>query len=162
MTVVYLSMGSNVGDRRATLAAALGRLEAGGVRIVRRSSIYETEPLGLVEQPWFLNLVIEAETELSPGALLALTHQVESALGRTREVRWGPRTVDIDILLYGTRVISTPDLEIPHPRLPERRFVLQPLVEIRPDLVLPDGRTARHLVDALGPGAEVRRVEDLS
>jgi deoxyguanosine kinase len=162
MTVVYLSLGSNLGDRRSVLAAALAGLESAGVRVLRRSSVYETEPVGLADQPWFLNLAVEAETSLSPEALLALIHNVEASLGRTREVRWGPRTIDVDILLYGTRVVAAGDLEIPHPRLAERRFVLQPLVEIRPDLALPNGRTVRQLLDALGPGGESRRAGDLA
>lgn len=158
MTTVFLGLGSNLGDRQAALASAVAGLQAGGVKILRSSSVYETQPVGLADQPWFLNLVVKGETDLDPGALLDLVGRIESDLGRTRAVRWGPRTVDIDILLYGAETITTDRLRIPHPELASRRFALEPLVEIQPDLVLPDERTARSLLEALGSGTEVRRL----
>ena len=155
----FLSLGANLDDRSATLTRALELLERDGrVRVTRRSSLYETEPIGMVDQPWFLNLVVEVATDLSPEHLLDLAQRVEQALGRTREIRRGPRTVDIDILLYDDRVISSPRLAVPHPEMTHRRFVLQPLVEIAPDLRLPDGRRAADLLADLH-GQTVRRLE---
>ncbi len=154
----YLSLGSNLGDRQATLDAALARLEASGhVRIERRSSLYETEPVGYRDQPWFLNQVVEIATTLAPDALLDLARSVEQDLGRVRTTSWGPRTVDIDILLYGTETVATTRLTIPHPQLVHRRFVLVPLLEIAPDLTLPNGTRLRGMLDELH-GQEVRRV----
>src|SRR5271154_4253540 len=123
---IYLGLGSNLGDRAAHIERALAALAAHGIEIVRRSSFYATEPVGFGSQQWFLNCVVEAATELMPRQLLRATQQVERELGRRRTVRNGPRTVDIDILVYGTSVVSMPDLEIPHPRIAERRFVLVP------------------------------------
>jgi len=134
---VYLSLGSNLGDRDSHLAQAMERLEAAGIHIVRRSSIYETEPQDRRDQPWFLNLVLEVETDLPPMDLLAQIQKIEKELGRERNVPRGPRTIDIDVLFYGSLVISTPQLEIPHPRLALRRFVLEPLAELSPNLVHP-------------------------
>ena len=137
MKNVYLSLGSNLGDRDSHLAQAMERLEAAGIHIVRRSSIYETEPQDRRDQPWFLNLVLEVETDLPPMDLLAQIQKIEKELGRERNVPRGPRTIDIDVLFYGSLVISTPQLEIPHPRLALRRFVLEPLAELSPNLVHP-------------------------
>jgi 2-amino-4-hydroxy-6-hydroxymethyldihydropteridine diphosphokinase len=123
-----------------------------------RSSVYETEPVGVTEQPWFLNIVVEAETDLSPEALLAAVHSVEASLGRTRGVRWGPRTIDVDILLYGDETIATDRLIIPHPALVSRRFVLAPLAELRPELSVPGGPTIREALAALPREPAVRRV----
>jgi len=140
MAQVYLSLGSNLGDRRATLEAALRALEApGDVRITRRSSLYETVPMGKTDQPNFYNLVVEVETALSPEVLLDRCQEVERALGRVRGERWGPRTVDVDILLYDRDMVSSERLIVPHPEMLRRRFVLEPLIEIAPDAVRPDG-----------------------
>jgi 2-amino-4-hydroxy-6-hydroxymethyldihydropteridine diphosphokinase len=158
MTVVYLGLGSNLGDREAVLRAAIRALDAGGVRILHRSSVYETEPVGLRDQPRFLNLVVEAETALSPDDLLALIQLIEASLGRTREVRWGPRTVDIDILLFGDETVVTDRLTIPHPEIRGRRFVLEPLAELRPDLKLPGGPTVADALAALGSNQPAYRV----
>lgn len=161
MTRVYLSLGSNAGDRRQMLERALARLEASGqVIVLRQSSLYETEPVGKTDQPWFYNLVAEIQTRLTPHELLDLAQAVERDLGRTRDVRWGPRTVDIDIVLYGGEQVSTPRLAVPHPEMARRRFVLLPLVEIAPDLALPDGRRVDALLRDL-QDQEVRRVATL-
>src|SRR5260370_35722459 len=139
--MAYLSLGSNVGDRAGQLRRAIELLEAGEVRILRRSSIYETEPQDVREQPWFLNLVVEAETRLFPMQLLRRIQKIEKELGRKRLAAKGPRTIDIDILFYGNFVVGTTELDIPHPRIAQRRFVLQPLAELVPHLRHPVTRT---------------------
>jgi 2-amino-4-hydroxy-6-hydroxymethyldihydropteridine diphosphokinase len=149
LKTAYLSLGSNLGDRDAHLAGAMQRLEATGVRILRRSSVYETEPQDRRDQPWFLNMVIEVETDLPPLELLAQTQKIEKHMGRERGVPKGPRTIDIDILLYEDSVLATKELEIPHPRMDARRFVLEPLAELAPDLVHP---VIRKTVRELLPG----------
>lgn len=155
---VFLSLGSNLGGRQATLEEALIRLEASDhARVIRRSSLYETAPVGVTDQPWFVNQVAEIETDLAPDDLLDLTQSIERDLGRTREVRWGPRTIDIDILLYADQTLQTARLTVPHPEMMRRRFVLEPLAEIAPDLSLPDGRRVRDLVTGLAD-QEVRKV----
>lgn len=149
MATVYLSLGSNVGDRAASLREAIARLP-----VLRVSPIYETEPLDYTEQPWFLNLVVEAETALSPRHLLNLALRIERELGRVRDIPKGPRTIDIDILFYGDRVIDEPGLQIPHPRLAHRRFVLAPLADLAPDLRHPvTHRTVREMLAAAPPEA---------
>ena len=132
---VYLSLGANLGERQQTIENAIAALEQAEVRIVARSSFYETEPQDVKDQPWFLNAVVKCETRLFPIQLLVLVLRIERALGRARRtVRRGPRTIDIDILLYANNIIDTPQLTVPHPRMLDRRFVLEPLVEIAPDL----------------------------
>lgn len=138
MKVVYLGLGSNVGDREANLRHALDRLQSRDLRLRRASGLYETEPVGLREQRWFLNQVAEFETELFPLQLLSRINRLEKALGRRRTVVNGPRTIDIDILLYGNAVVKTAELTIPHPRYRERRFVLEPLAELNPTLRDPE------------------------
>ncbi len=157
MIRVYLGLGTNLGDREGVLRAAIAALGEGGVRIVRRSSVYETEPVGRRDQPWFLNMVVEAETAHAPERLLDLIHRIEGSMGRTREIRWGPRTLDIDILLYGQQTIATPRLTVPHPEMASRRFVLEPLAELGPDLVLPGGSTVAETLRALPAEPVVRR-----
>lgn len=161
MKTVYLSLGSNIGDRQAHLRAALDRLAA-ALRVTRISPVYETEPVGGPgAQRWFLNLAAEAETDLFPLQLLSSAQRIETALGRVRTVRNGPRTIDIDILFYARAVIRTPRLEIPHPRLHERRFVLVPLADIAPDLRHPVTRlTVREMLDA-APAAVIRPASPL-
>jgi 2-amino-4-hydroxy-6-hydroxymethyldihydropteridine diphosphokinase len=135
--VTFLALGSNLGDRERNLENALERVEAGGVRVLVRSSIYETAPQEFLDQPWFLNQVLKAETGLFPLQLLRLAQRVEREMGRERgpaAIPKGPRLIDIDILLFGQTVIDTPQLVIPHPAMIERRFVLEPLVEIAPEL----------------------------
>lgn len=134
MTLAYLGLGSNLGDRAAHLAMARALLEEHGVRILRQSSVVETEPWGVAEQPRFLNQVVEAEWERSPRALLEAAKAVEAAIGRSRTYRWGPREIDVDVLLVGDEAIHEPDLQIPHPRMFERDFVMGPLRELRPDI----------------------------
>jgi len=155
---IYLGLGSNLGNRAANLEHALAALAAEGVETVKRSSFYVTEPIGFGPQNWFLNCVVEASTALMPRQLLRATQQVERKLGRRRLVRNGPRTVDIDILFYGGSVVSMPDLEIPHPRFVERRFVLVPLREIAQGLRHPTLRaTIAELLAATQDRSEVRR-----
>ncbi len=152
MKTVYLSLGSNIGDREANLNAAIRALPAAGIGVARTSPIYETEPVDYTNQRWFLNLVVEAQTELMPLQLLARTARIERELGRIRSVAKGPRTIDIDILFYGKAVVHTAALEIPHPRLGERRFVLAPLADLAPDLRHPVTRQSiRALLDAAPP-----------
>lgn len=134
MTIVYLGLGSNLGDREGWIRQAVDRLAGSGIEVQRLSSIYETEPQGLADQAWFLNAVAETRTELKPLELLARTQAVEHALERRRTVVNGPRTIDIDILIYGDLVMDTPELTIPHPRYRDRRFVLAPLADLAPDL----------------------------
>jgi len=157
LKVVYLGLGSNVGDREAQLQEALGKLEAPDLRLQRVSSVYETEPIGLREQAWFLNLAAEFRTDLFPKQLLHRIQRVERELGRKRVVLNGPRTIDIDILLYGNAVINAGELTVPHPRYRERRFVLEPLAELNPSLRDPvTGRSVAELLRDLR-GQAVRR-----
>ncbi len=158
MKTVYLSLGSNLGDRERNLREAIRMLGEAGVRTLRVSSLYETEPVDVRDQPWFLNLVVEAETELFPKQLLARIRKIEFDLGRKRVRPKGPRTADIDILLYGDSVIETGELTVPHPRLAERRFVLEPLAELAPELRHPvTRRTIRELLAGTA-GQVVRKI----
>jgi 2-amino-4-hydroxy-6-hydroxymethyldihydropteridine diphosphokinase len=150
LKTAFLSLGSNLGNREALLNEALDRLAAAGVRIVRRSSIHETEPQDVRDQPWFLNMAVEIETDLTPMDLLAAIQKIECDMGRQRTIPKGPRTIDIDILFYANSTIDTNDLEIPHARLTKRRFVLDPLSEIAPDLHHPvTGQTVHEMRAAL-------------
>jgi 2-amino-4-hydroxy-6-hydroxymethyldihydropteridine diphosphokinase len=157
MKTAYLGLGSNVGDREANLRGAVERLAAAGMRVLRTSPIYETEPVDYTAQRWFLNQVVEIETGLFPLQLLARTSRIEREMGRARTVPKGPRTIDIDILLFGKTVMRTAQLEIPHPRMGERRFVLAPLADLAPDLRHPATRqTVREMLEA-APAQAVRR-----
>ena len=131
--IVYVSLGSNLGDRAAMLERAIAAMNAAGVRVVRQSSFCVTEPVGAPGQPWFLNAVAEAKTSMLPLQLLHALLKIERELGRRRITPHGPRTIDLDILFYGSAVIRSQELEIPHPRLPERRFVLLPLAQLAPE-----------------------------
>jgi len=138
--VVTLGLGANLGDRLVSLQRAVELLAGHGVRAVASSRVWETEPVGGPDaQPAYLNAVVRAETELDPAGVLTAANDVEAALGRTREIRWGPRTIDIDVLLYDDLRRDDPELTIPHPRLAERGFVVLPLLDIDPAPVLPDG-----------------------
>jgi len=149
LKLVYLSLGSNIGDRELHLRTALEQIESPNLHILRISPIYETEPVDYADQRWFLNQVVEAETALFPFQLLAQTQKIERALGRVRTVPKGPRTIDIDILLYGKAVMHTPSLEIPHPAMAKRRFVLTPLADLAPNLRHPVTQlTVRQMLDA--------------
>jgi 2-amino-4-hydroxy-6-hydroxymethyldihydropteridine diphosphokinase len=139
VSTAYIGLGSNLGDREATLRRALARLNATlGVRVVAVSSFRETDPVGFTEQPKFVNAVAAVETELDPRALLETLLSIERAMGRTRDgPRFGPRTIDLDLLLFGDEVVDEPGLRVPHPRLHERTFVLKPLAELEPGLIVP-------------------------
>jgi len=153
--LVYLSLGSNMGERAAHLRAAIQRLaDAGTVSAV--SAFYETEPVDVRDQPWFTNCVIALETKKSPRELLDFVLAIESAMGRRRTRDKGPRTIDIDILLFGAHVVDEPGLHIPHPAMQDRRFVLEPLAAIAPDLQHPLlKKSARQLLAALPPGQAI-------
>lgn len=153
---VYLALGSNLGDRLETLRRAVDLLSArAGVEVVRSSRVYETDPVG-PPQPAYLNAVLEVRTELEPRGLLEACQAVEAELGRVGGERWGPRTIDVDVLTYDKRTVDEPDLTIPHPRMHERGFVLVPLRELDPDPMLPDGRSLAELRPAPGSVLGVR------
>ena len=135
--IVFLSLGSNVGDREKSLRAAIAALPELGVQIKKVSSIYETEPVDLLEQPWFLNCVVEGETMEPPAALLKKLRELEKRMGSKKLMPRGPRLIDLDILVYDQQTIDSPALQVPHPRMTLRRFVLTPLAEIAPDLKHP-------------------------
>jgi len=162
MTTAYLGLGSNLGNRLAFLRGGRDALLSHpGIRLVKASAIYETAPLGgPPDNPPFLNAVLAVETTLSPRALLEACLAVENEFGRTRPMEWAPRTLDVDILLYGEQTVSEADLEIPHPRLHERAFVLAPFNEIAPAARHPRfGRTVTELLAALPPTADVVRTD---
>jgi len=156
--LVYLSLGSNVGDRAANLNAALKRLQAFG-QVVAVSSFYETEPVEVLAQPWFLNCAATLDSEKMPRQLLGGILNLEQEMGRRRVQKKGPRSIDIDILLFGNSVVEAKGLTIPHPALHQRRFVLEPLAEIAPEARHPVfKRTIRELLDALPAGQQVRKL----
>jgi 2-amino-4-hydroxy-6-hydroxymethyldihydropteridine diphosphokinase len=148
----FLGLGSNVGDRRKHLREAIARISAAeGVNFVRQSRVYETEPVGLTNQRRFLNMVVEIELadDLSARDLLAAAKQIETDVGRTKRERWGPREIDIDVLLVGEERVKEGDFEVPHPRMWERAFVMAPLAELAPELKTPTGETAVELARRL-------------
>ncbi|HMD42147.1 MAG TPA: 2-amino-4-hydroxy-6-hydroxymethyldihydropteridine diphosphokinase [Candidatus Acidoferrum sp.] len=134
MTTVYLAVGSNIGDRKENLQRAAVLLQEAGITIKKVSSIYETEPVDYLDQPWFFNGVLEAETTLRPRELLKATRAIETAMGSKKAFAKGPRLIDLDILLYGDQTMNLPELQVPHPRMLDRKFVMVPLVEIAPEL----------------------------
>ncbi|MGB7874837.1 MAG: 2-amino-4-hydroxy-6-hydroxymethyldihydropteridine diphosphokinase [Anaerolineales bacterium] len=133
---VYIALGTNLGDRKANLRAAVESMPP-DVKVVAESHVYETPPWGYEDQPAFLNMVVKAETDLEPGSLLKYLKQLEAELGREQNFRWGPRLIDLDVLFYDDLIIKSPPLVIPHPRLHERAFVLAPLADVAPDMVHP-------------------------
>jgi 2-amino-4-hydroxy-6-hydroxymethyldihydropteridine diphosphokinase len=156
---VYLSLGSNMGDRAANLQSAIEDLSHLG-EVAAVSSFYETEPVEFTDQPWFLNCAVALDTEKTPAQLLRALLEIERTMGRVRTDQKGPRTIDLDILLFGDSSVNTAPLTIPHPAMHERRFVLEPLAEIAPDARHPIlNKTIRELRDSLPPGQSVRRVQ---
>ena len=150
MPVAYIALGTNLGDKRQQLDNALAALRQAGVMVRRVSPFLETEPYGVTDQPTFLNGVCEVETDLSPQALLSLLLNIETQQGRVRTRHWGPRVIDLDLLLYGDQIIDEPNLKVPHPDMENRAFVLQPLAAIAPQVVHPRlGKTIETLWQAL-------------
>jgi 2-amino-4-hydroxy-6-hydroxymethyldihydropteridine diphosphokinase len=155
---VYLSLGSNVGDRVKNLRDAMAALGKTGVQVVRVSSVYETAPVDYLEQAWFLNMAIEAETELPALDLLHMLRGIETQMGNKKLIAKGPRLIDMDILLYGDQVIDTQELQVPHPRMHLRRFVLEPLTEIAPDVRHPVfGQTVAEMLTQTPDKSAVRK-----
>jgi 2-amino-4-hydroxy-6-hydroxymethyldihydropteridine diphosphokinase len=162
MDSVYLALGSNLGDREAHLRAAVRGLKKRSVKIVRCASIYATEPREVLDQPWFLNTAVQAATDLEPQQLLEACLEVEVENHRRRDVDKGPRTLDVDIIFYGNRLIRTPTLTIPHANFSVRRFVLAPLAEIAPHFVDPvTGKMIRELLDSCADQGEIFSVATL-
>ena len=155
---VYLSLGSNVGDREANLRAAIDELPHAGVAVIRVSSFYETEPVDLREQPWFLNCAVDVETHFDAIVLLRALREIEAKMGSRKLMAKGPRLIDMDILLCGAETINTKELQVPHPRMHLRRFVLVPLAEIAPEVVDPElKKTVKQLLEGTPDNSTVRR-----
>ena len=160
-TTVYLSLGSNLGDREKNLRTAIAALADARVRLTRVSSLYETEPVDLREQPWFLNCIVQAQTEVPPPDLLHALHGIESRMGSKKLVPKGPRLIDLDILLYGEETVDTPELQVPHPRMLQRRFVLVPLAEIAPNLKHPSWKgPVSQLLENVSDSSVVRKLAE--
>lgn len=150
---IYLGLGSNLGGRESHLRRAIELLPAAGVTPLRLSSTYETRPMYVTDQPMFLNMVVEAETDAPPRLLIKRLQRIERQMGRQRAAANGPRNIDIDILLYGDKVIQAPELVVPHPRIEERRFVLEPLAELAPELRHPvTGKSIREMLAGVPAG----------
>jgi 2-amino-4-hydroxy-6-hydroxymethyldihydropteridine diphosphokinase len=156
--IAYLSLGSNIADREAHLRAAIAQLASAG-RVMRVSSFYETEPVEFTDQAWFLNCAVALETSAAPAELMQLLLEIEQSMGRQRLQKKGPRTIDIDILLFGDQVVNTAELTIPHPAMAARRFVLEPMAEIAPEARHPVlKKTIRELLDGLPAGQIARKI----
>jgi 2-amino-4-hydroxy-6-hydroxymethyldihydropteridine diphosphokinase len=163
MITVYIALGSNIGEREENLRAALQHLPGVGVHVKRVSSLYETEPVDFLDQDWFLNAALEAETELDALDLLHALRLIESLMGSRKAFAKGPRLLDLDILLYGNETIDTPQLQVPHPRMLDRKFVLVPLAEIAPNLRHPSWRSgAAQLLAGIKDRSEVKKIRDAS
>jgi 2-amino-4-hydroxy-6-hydroxymethyldihydropteridine diphosphokinase len=161
MITVYIALGTNVGEREANLLQALRLLPESGVHIRRVSSIYETEPMDYLDQEWFLNAVLEAQTELDALDLLSALRVIEARMGSKKAFAKGPRKIDLDILLYGDETLDTPELQVPHPRMLERKFVLIPLAEIAPNLRHPSWKSGvAHLLAATTDPSTVKKLHD--
>ena len=159
MKKVYLSLGSNVGERETNLRTAIAQLPGAGVKVTKVSSFYETEPVDLLQQPWFLNCVVQGETVVPAVELLCQLREIERRMGSEKLIARGPRLIDLDILLYGEQVIDTAELQVPHPRMHLRRFVLVPLAEIAPDLKHPSWHgTAADILSELADGSVVKKL----
>lgn len=163
MSRAYIGLGSNMGDRLSYLKAGLRAIAAATpeVIVIGKSSVYDSEPVGMTDQPDFYNAVVAVETTLDPYQLLSLLHKIEIDMGRQRITRWGPRTLDLDVLMYAEVEQDDPKLILPHPRLTERRFVLEPMLEIEPEAKLPDGTPLVRLLDELGDSQATWRVGEL-
>jgi 2-amino-4-hydroxy-6-hydroxymethyldihydropteridine diphosphokinase len=162
-TRIYLALGSNVGDRLENLRKAVAQFESIGLAVQRTSSVYETEPVDRLDQPWFLNCVVEATTTVLPRVLMQKILRLETQMGRNRqrESPKGPRTIDIDIVLYGKSRIHSPDLTVPHPRFRQRRFVLVALNELDPKLRDPESQRSVHeLLEAITDRSQVTRTKE--
>jgi len=158
MATAYIALGSNIGDREENLREAMRRLGTCGVRVRKASSVYETEPVDYLDQGWFLNSVLEAQTELPASELLTALRQIESQMGSKKPFAKGPRLIDLDILLYDDATIRTPELEVPHPRMLQRNFVLVPLAEIAPDLRHPSwSATAAEILAKSADSSQVHK-----
>lgn len=160
MPTVYIALGSNIGDRESNLREATSRLAESAMHVTKLSSFYETEPVGYLDQPWFLNAALEATTDLSPDQLLALLRNIESRMGSSKPFANGPRLIDLDILLYDDAVIHTSNLQIPHPRMLQRNFVLVPLAEIAAHLRHPSWPA--NIADTLAKSPDPSAVRKLS
>jgi 2-amino-4-hydroxy-6-hydroxymethyldihydropteridine diphosphokinase len=162
ISVAYLSGGSNLGDRKVHLKSAIDAIRTKGILVRRVSSVYETEPVGFLDQPWFLNIAVAIETQLSPSELLACCQDIEKLHGRVRSFQGAPRVLDLDILLYGDLIIDGPSLQIPHPRMAQRRFVLEPLAQIAPGVVHPGlKKTILTLLASCGDDSRVTLYSEL-
>jgi|SRR5579871_742184 len=160
MTGVFLSLGSNIGDRAGNLNAAIVALPEAGFRVKKVSSFYETEPVDYLKQDWFVNCVVEGESELPAATLLTRLREIEARMGSKKVIAKGPRILDIDILLFGDETIATPELQVPHPRMTQRRFVLAPLAEIAPEVRHPLWQgSVKDLLATTLDRSEVRRIE---
>ena len=162
MSGIFVLLGTNLGDRIANLSEAISRMSAYKINVLRQSSIYESAPWGINDQPWFLNLVVEIETTLEANELLEALLQIETEMGRYRKQKWGPRLIDLDILYYGEQLSSSDTLHLPHPGIPNRRFTLMPLVELAPDFVHPRLKLTQSEMLAVAPDDLPCHVSDLS
>jgi 2-amino-4-hydroxy-6-hydroxymethyldihydropteridine diphosphokinase len=162
LTTAYIGLGSNLGDKGANIKKALEMLEENpGVQVKKVASLYKTAPLYVTKQDWFLNSVAEIETSLTPHELLTLFKETEKKLERTATIRWGPRTIDLDLLLFGDEKVFTADLVVPHPRMAERAFVIVPLAEIAPHLCIPGRGRVGELAHLLTRDQSVEKIENV-